>query len=89
MAGRVILADQNAGAIRTDVSVAPNITTHEDGLAGYSDEDLARMITEGIRPDGNPMLPPMGYGYYADMTADDLAAIILYLRQIPPLPNPG
>ena len=43
------------------VSVAPNITSSEDGLAGYSDDELKAMITEGKRPDGRPMLPPMPY----------------------------
>ncbi len=70
-------------------SVSPNLTPHEDGIPGYSDEELKEMITTGKRPDGTPMMPPMGYGYYATMTDDDLDAIILYLRQIPPLPNPG
>jgi len=71
------------------VSVSPNLTTHEDGLAGYSDEELKAMITQGIRPDGSPMKPPMGYPHYAAMTAQDLDAIILYLRQLPPLPDPS
>lgn len=71
------------------VSVSPNLTTHEDGLAGYTDEELKAMITLGMRPDGSQMLPPMGYGYYATMTEDDLGAIILYLRQLPPLPFGG
>ncbi|SMX50874.1 cytochrome C [Maliponia aquimaris] len=70
-------------------SVAANITSHPDGLAGYSDEELAKMITQGVRPDGSAMLPPMPYGYLAKMTADDLAAVILYLRSIPPLPDPS
>ena len=70
-------------------SVSPNITSHADGLAGYSDAEIAEMITKGVRPDGAPMLPPMGYGYYARMTEDDLAAIILYLRSLPPLPDAG
>lgn len=69
------------------VSVAPNITSHDDGLAGYSDEELAQMIATGTRPDGSPMLPPMPYGYFAKMSAEDLAAIILYLRTLPPLPD--
>lgn len=68
-------------------SVAPNITSHEDGLADYSDDDLKAMITKGTRPEGEAMLPPMGYPYYATMTSDDLDAIILYLRQMPPLPD--
>jgi mono/diheme cytochrome c family protein len=70
-------------------SVAPNLTSHADGLAGYSDDQLKTMITQGIRPDGTRMLPPMGYHFYAMMTKDDLDAVILYLRQLPPLPDAG
>jgi mono/diheme cytochrome c family protein len=69
------------------VSVAANITSHEDGLKSDSDEDIARMITEGVRPDGSKMLPPMPYAYLARMTPEDLAAVIAYLRTIPPLPD--
>ncbi len=71
------------------VSVAPNLTSHEDGLAGWSDEELAAMIVEGVRPGGAPMLPPMPYPFLSRMTDDDLAAIILYLRSLPPLPDAG
>ncbi|MDJ0630230.1 MAG: cytochrome C [Rhodobacter sp.] len=71
------------------VSVAPNITPHEDGIGKYADADLAAMITRGERPGGIPMLPPMPYGYLAQMTGDDLAAIILYLRSLPPLADKG
>ena len=71
------------------VSIAPNITSHADGVAGFTDDDLRRMITEGLRPDGSPMLPPMPYGFLARMTDDDLSAIILYLRSLPPLPDAG
>lgn len=69
------------------VSVSPNITSHADGLAGWSDDDLRMMITQGRRPDGTPMLPPMPYPYLARMTPGDLDAIILYLRSLPPLPD--
>lgn len=71
------------------VSIASNLTSHEDGLAGYSDDDLRRMITQGLRPDGSPMLPPMPYPFLAGMTDDDLSAIILYLRSLAPLPDAG
>jgi mono/diheme cytochrome c family protein len=70
-------------------SVSANLTTHEDGLAGYTDEEVKAMITQGIRPDGSRMLPPMGYAHYAMMTAEDLDAVVLYLRQLPPLPDGG
>ncbi len=71
------------------VSVAANLTSHEDGLAGHSDDELRQMITQGVQPDGKPMMPPMPYGYLAQMTGDDLSAIILYLRSLPPLPDKG
>lgn len=70
------------------VSVAANITSGEDGVAGYSDEQLAAMITKGVRPDGSPMMPPMPYGYLAKMTPDDLQAVILFLRSLPAQPDP-
>ncbi|MBD3764678.1 MAG: cytochrome C [Rhodobacterales bacterium] len=66
-------------------SVAGNLTSHADGLAAYSDAELAAMITEGRRPDGSPMLPPMPYPFLAGFTPDDLAAVILYLRSLPPI----
>ncbi len=71
------------------VSVAPNITSGPDGVGKYTDAELAAMITRGERPGGAPMLPPMPFGYLAQMTGDDLAAIILYLRSLPPLPGRG
>ncbi len=70
------------------VSVAPNITSHEDGLAGYSDDELKTMITSGKRPNGSQMSPPMGYGYYAMFSPEDIEAVVMYLRTIPPLPDP-
>ncbi|MEY8839539.1 cytochrome C [Cribrihabitans sp. XS_ASV171] len=70
------------------ISIAANITSHEDGLAGYSDDEVKTMITRGVRPDGSQMNPPMGYHHYALMTPGDIEAIVRYLRTIPPLPDP-
>ena len=69
-------------------SVAANLTSSEDGLAGYTDDQIATMITAGKRPDGSPMMPPMPYGYLAKMTPEDLQAVILFLRTLPPQPDP-
>jgi mono/diheme cytochrome c family protein len=70
-------------------SVASNLTSHADGLANYSDEDIRRMIVEGFRPDDSIMQPPMPYLFLSEMTAEDLDAIVLYLRSLPPLPDPS
>jgi mono/diheme cytochrome c family protein len=71
------------------VSIASNITSHPDGLASYSDAEIAAMITQGVRPDGTLMMPPMPYGFLARMTDEDLAAVVLYLRSLSPLPDAG
>ena len=71
------------------VSVAANLTSSPDGLAGYSDDEIRAMIVEGVTPDGRPMLPPMPYSFLAQTTEEDLDAILLYLRSLPPLPDAG
>jgi mono/diheme cytochrome c family protein len=70
-------------------SIASNLTASEDGLAGYSDDEIKAMVTQGVRPDGSAMMPPMPYGYLAQMTPEDLDAVVLYLRSLPPLPDPS
>ena len=68
-------------------SIAPNITP--TGIGEYSDAELDGMIRSGIEPGGTRMMPPMPFAYLANITDDDLAAIILYLRALPPLPDGG
>jgi len=63
-------------------SVAPNITP--TGLAKYSDAQLKKVITTGVRPDGTRLLPPMGTSYYAHMRDADLDVLIAWLRTLPP-----
>lgn len=64
------------------VSVSSNITP--TGLSKWSDDEVKQMIRRGKRPDGSPMLPPMGYSYYANISDTDLSAIVAYLRSLPP-----
>lgn len=64
------------------VSVAADITPKN--LARYSDAELKKVITTGVRPDGSRLLPPMGVAYYAKMKASDLDALVAYLRSLPP-----
>lgn len=75
-----------AGGMRFEgpwgLSVASNITPK--GLAAYSDAALKKVITQGVRPDGSRLKPPMGTGYYARMNEADLDALVAYLRSLPP-----
>ena len=71
------------------VAVSANITPHpEDGIGTWSDDDVKRAITQGVKPDGTAMMPPRGYGYSARMTPEDLDALVAYLRTIPAKPSP-
>lgn len=70
------------------VAVTANITPHEDGIADYSDDDIIQAITAGVRPDGAPLSPPMGFYYYRNISPADLAAIVAYLRTVEPKPSP-
>ncbi|MGI8527416.1 MAG: c-type cytochrome [Pseudolabrys sp.] len=66
------------------VSVSRNITSSKTkGIGEWSDAEIKRAITQGIRKDGSPLKPPMGYPYYARMTEADLDAIVAWLRTVP------
>lgn len=66
-------------------SVSPNITSDPAaGLGQWSDDEIKRAITQGIARDGHKLNPPMAYAAYASMTAQDLDAIVAFLRTLPP-----
>ena len=69
-------------------SVSRNVTAHrEQGLGGWSDAEIKRAITQGVGRDGRRLAEPMPYAWYAGIRADDLDAIVAYLRTLPPLPR--
>jgi mono/diheme cytochrome c family protein len=66
------------------VSISRNITSSkEKGLGDWSDADVKRAITQGVRKDGTKLKPPMGFPYYAKMTDGDVDAVVAYLRTVP------
>jgi len=68
--------------------VAPNITPDKDtGIGNWSDDTLARAIREGIGQDGRALFPIMPYQSYRQMSDEDLASVIVYLRSVPPVHN--
>ena len=69
--------------------VTTNLTSdNETGIGRYSDEDLKRAITRGVKRDESHMLPlPMAWPAFAHLSADDLNALVAFLRTIPPVSN--
>jgi mono/diheme cytochrome c family protein len=63
-----------------------NLTNHETGLLNRTDEDIERMIRDGIRPavTGDEALSPvMPYYVLHNMSEADLNAVVAYLRTVP------
>ena len=65
------------------ISYAPDITP--SGVGKYSDDDIKKAITTGMRPNGSRLMPPMAYAYYRNIAPADLDAIVVYLRSLKPL----
>src|ERR1700730_15506171 len=79
--GRELPDFGNPGA----VTVSRNITADpEHGIGGWSDNDVKRAITTGIRPDGTVLSRTMASQWYAKIAPGDLDAIVAYLRSLTP-----
>lgn len=63
---------------------APNITQDkETGIGSWTDAQIEVAITQGVRPDGKGVRPPMPWQGYAGLTKQDRAALVAYMRSIP------
>ena len=66
-------------------AVAPNITPDPDtGIGRWTDAQIAASIRDGRRPDGSLIGPPMPVESYRGISDRDLAAMVAYLRTVPP-----
>jgi mono/diheme cytochrome c family protein len=59
----------------------------ETGIGSWTDEEIATAITAGKRPDGRQLAPIMPYASFSYMTKEDVAAVVAFLRSIPPVKN--
>jgi mono/diheme cytochrome c family protein len=57
----------------------------ETGIGRLTDQELARELRHGVKPNGEAMLPFMSA---QNMTDEELTAIISYLRSTKPVRNP-
>ncbi len=64
----------------------PNITPdRETGAGTWSDQDFYRALTQGIGHDGRTLHIEMPYRQFSQLSDEDLASIIVYVRSVPPL----
>lgn len=68
------------------VFVGPNLTPDkETGLGNWTNEQIEKALTTGERPDGRVLAPIMPWHALAHLTKPDLAALVAYLRSLPPV----
>jgi len=70
------------------VSYAANLTPDSSGLGGWSQDQFIQAIRTGKHMgNGRPIMPPMPWPAFSNMTDNDLASIFMYLRSIPAVSN--
>ncbi|MFN7146593.1 MAG: c-type cytochrome [Myxococcota bacterium] len=95
------LAKVCTGCHRADLSGGPviggdpswpaarNLTTHEQGLKGWTYEQFVVALEEAKRPDGTPIQKPMSdiAPYAKNMSDTELQALWAYISALPPVPT--
>jgi mono/diheme cytochrome c family protein len=69
----------------------PNITPHEDGIADWTEEDIALMLADGFTPEGDTVSGSMEavIRNTSQLSEDDRRAMAVYLKSLPPRPSPA
>lgn len=62
---------------------AANITPA--GIGDWTDGEVFRAITTGVRKNGKPIFPVMPHDNYGKVDPEDIEAIICYVRSLPPI----
>lgn len=84
----------NAGGRRYDgpfgTVYSTNITPDpETGIGRWSDDQIIAAIRLGRRPNGDRLIPVHPYPVFNGMAAEDLRALVAYLRTLPPVRRPN
>ncbi|HET9280121.1 MAG TPA: cytochrome C, partial [Flavitalea sp.] len=67
------------------VIYAANITPA--GIGNWTDGEIFRAITSGVRKNGKPIFPVMPHDNYGLLDPKDIEDIVCYLRSLPPISN--
>lgn len=82
LSGMLFFDDPLSGRI-----ASKNLTSGKGGIGGtYSDADWVRAIRHGVGSDGKPLVEIPSNIFY-NIGDDDLAAMVAYLKSIPPVDN--
>jgi mono/diheme cytochrome c family protein len=65
------------------VYYSANITP--SGIGNWTDGEIYRAVTTGVRKNGNPIFPVMPYHSYRQADPDDIKSVIAFLRSLNPI----
>ena len=82
-------SDLTAWAGPWGISYPFNLTPDENtGIGSWSEQTFVQAIKTGRHMGvSRPILPPMPWHFYRNLTEEDLGSIYAYLRTIPPVHN--
>jgi hypothetical protein len=93
-----VLGPEGWGAITTNdmtvwagpwgISFATNLTPHPDGLGLWTEDQFIKTLRTGLHLGvGRPVLPPMPWPAYSQMSDQDLRAVFAFLKTLSPIAN--
>lgn len=88
--GYTVTSDLTAWVGPWGVSYAANLTSDSSGIGAWKEEQFIYAIREGKLkglPNSRPILPPMPWNVYRQMTDDELKAVFAYLKSTKPIKN--
>jgi len=69
---------------------AANITSDESGIGNWTEEQFERALKKGLykgSEGSRPLLPPMPWQNYVNMSKEDVSAVFAYLKSTKPVAN--
>ncbi len=69
---------------------SPNLTTDlVHGIGGWTIDQFAVAVRQGISPEGEPYYPAFTYPFYADFSDQDIADLWAAFQTVPPVAEPS
>ena len=80
LGGGNVYADKGIGTVWV-----PNITPDvETGIGAWKDDEILRVLRDGVAKDGHFLVPLMPFAAYQHLSDEDARAVVAYLRTVPP-----
>jgi mono/diheme cytochrome c family protein len=84
--GRLDMTKVGAGGRDIEGVITANLTpANPDGMAKWTDAQVATAIRDAVRPDGRRLGGVMAFAWYRTVNDRDMDALIAYLRTLKPV----